>query len=257
MQRVGQHRMIGYSLLLHLGVMVLAVFGMPHITTPPDTDPFVVSIEVVNVASRSNIPTQKKPIVRKAPEKKPAPAPKPQIIEKDVPPPVKKEAPTPEPPPKEDAKKESESIDDVLKRLEAEAAANEPEEESQEKEAEPEKNTSRSDAEYDDSLPLALSEKDAIRSQFVRCWRMPAGARNAHELAVRVLVEVNPDGSVKMAELADGQSRRYGADPFFRAAADAAIRAVRRCSPLENLPADKYGSWRKMELNFDPKELFF
>ena len=36
---------------------------------------------------------------------------------------------------------------------------------------------------------------------------------------------------------------------------DSALRAVHKCSPLKNLPIDKYGSWRAMELNFDPQDL--
>ena len=34
-----------------------------------------------------------------------------------------------------------------------------------------------------------------------------------------------------------------------------AVRAVHKCSPLKNLPPEKYGSWREMEINFDPKEM--
>jgi hypothetical protein len=32
---------------------------------------------------------------------------------------------------------------------------------------------------------------------------------------------------------------------------------VNRCSPLQDLPQDKYGSWREMQLTFDPQELLF
>ncbi|NBO19672.1 MAG: energy transducer TonB, partial [Proteobacteria bacterium] len=46
---------------------------------------------------------------------------------------------------------------------------------------------------------------------------------------------------------------KYQSDPFYRAAADAAVRAVQRCSPLTGLPSDKYETWKQMELRFDPK----
>lgn len=256
MSLFSEYRGIRYSIAMHVVALFVAFFGLPRLVNTPEPEPFVVSIEVVAVGPKTNIPKQQKPLVRE--DKKPKPKPKPQIIEKEVPPPPQEKKPDPEPAPKEEPQKKKETLDDIMKRLEEEAAQRKDDEsEKEEDEDAAEKNTSRSDAEYDDSLPLALSEKDAIRSQFVRCWRMPAGARDAHTLAVRVFVEVNPDGSVKTAELADGQSSRYRSDRFFKAAADSAIRAVRKCSPLKNLPADKYGSWREMELNFDPKELYF
>ncbi len=48
---------------------------------------------------------------------------------------------------------------------------------------------------------------------------------------------------------------RYNSDSFFRAAADSALRAVHECSPLKNLPPEKYDTWHYMELNFDPKDM--
>jgi hypothetical protein len=46
-------------------------------------------------------------------------------------------------------------------------------------------------------------------------------------------------------------------DPFFRSAAESALRAVLnpRCNPLR-LPPEKYEQWQTMTLNFDPREMF-
>jgi hypothetical protein len=33
------------------------------------------------------------------------------------------------------------------------------------------------------------------------------------------------------------------------------VRAVRRCAPY-NLPAEKYDSWREINVTFDPREMF-
>ena len=117
------------------------------------------------------------------------------------------------------------------------------------------KNTTKSDAPYDDSMPLSITEKDMIRSQFIPCWTMPAGAKDAHTLAARVKLKLQADGTVIEATIAPDQQGRYNSDMFFRAAADSAIRAAHKCSPIKNLPADKYNSWKEMELNFDPSEL--
>jgi hypothetical protein len=45
-------------------------------------------------------------------------------------------------------------------------------------------------------------------------------------------------------------------DPFYRAAAESALRAVLnpRCQPLK-LPADKFDQWQTMSLSFNPKDL--
>jgi hypothetical protein len=45
-------------------------------------------------------------------------------------------------------------------------------------------------------------------------------------------------------------------DPFYRAAAESALRAVLnpQCSPLK-LPPDKYEQWKILELTFNPKDL--
>ncbi len=83
---------------------------------------------------------------------------------------------------------------------------------------------------------------------------MPAGARDAKDLVIEVKAAVNPDGTVREAAIVD--TGRYAADPFFRAAADSAKRAVLnpQCSPLP-VPPDKYEDWHNLDLFFNPKDL--
>lgn len=102
---------------------------------------------------------------------------------------------------------------------------------------------------------LALSEMDALRYQLARCWNIPSGAMNAEDLIVDVRIQVNPDRTVKAAEIVD--QSRYNSDSFFRAAADSARRAVFNpmCSPLA-LPADKYEVWKDILIRFNPKDMF-
>jgi hypothetical protein len=105
---------------------------------------------------------------------------------------------------------------------------------------------------------LTASEKDLIIEQIERCWDVPAGARDAKDLVVEIKASVNPDGTVREAAVVD--SGRYAADPFFRAAADSAKRAVLnpQCTgpgnPLK-LPAGEYDAWRNLDLFFNPKDL--
>lgn len=69
-------------------------------------------------------------------------------------------------------------------------------------------------------------------------------------VAVRVLL--GPDGSLQQAETLDWHTSAR--DPFFRSSAEAAMRAVKRCSPLK-LPPNKHMVWRSMVLTFDPAVL--
>jgi colicin import membrane protein len=101
---------------------------------------------------------------------------------------------------------------------------------------------------------LSLSQRSAIdgaiRDQLSQCWSPPATA-DADKLKVKVRFALKADGSLETTPAVMNSS----ADPMFRAAAESAVRAVRRCSPLK-LPAEHYAYWREVEVNFDPREMF-
>jgi hypothetical protein len=101
--------------------------------------------------------------------------------------------------------------------------------------------------------PLTVSEIDLIRQQFYHCWSVPAGARDAADLVVRVRVTLNPDGSLRSPPDLVDRSRLN--DAFWLAAAESALRAVRKCEPLRHLPPGKYERWREIELTFNPKDM--
>jgi len=93
-----------------------------------------------------------------------------------------------------------------------------------------------------------------IRRQIEPCWNPPVGAQYAEDLVVSIRVWVDPDGTVRRAEIVNGGLMAL--DSFYEAAADSARRAVLnpRCNPLE-LPRDRYKLWRQMELTFNPQEM--
>ena len=110
-------------------------------------------------------------------------------------------------------------------------------------------------AKHNPLRPLAISEIDLVRQQIEKCWSLPAGAREAQNLSIKIKMAMNPDGTVRHARILD-LSRLHG-DPFFRAAAESALRAVLnpRCNPLK-LPPEKYQHWQNMVLIFDPSQMF-
>jgi hypothetical protein len=105
------------------------------------------------------------------------------------------------------------------------------------------------------ALPVSMSEIDAVRRQIERCWNLPTGAKEADNLIVAIRVEMNLDGTPRRAAV-DEQAGMTG-NPFYRAAAESALRAVLnpRCHPFK-LPPEKYERWRTMTLVFNPKEMF-
>ncbi len=197
-----------------------------------------------------------------APEAKPVPKPKPKPEVKKAPKPVRKLAKVkprrkPKPP---------DAFASVLKTVEKLKDRPKPKEKEKEKKKEKERKpedfvlnitkalASRT-AMNNPARPLAISEIDLVRQQIRECWSLPAGAREAENLSIEIKMAMNPDGTVRQAQILD--RGRLGKDPFFRAAAESALRAVLnpRCNPLK-LPLEKYQQWQNMILIFDPRQMF-
>jgi hypothetical protein len=79
-------------------------------------------------------------------------------------------------------------------------------------------------------------------------------------MQIEIHVEVGRDHSVVRAWIDDKYRSRYMSDAAFRASADAAVRAVKRSSPLELLTSEftpqTYEDWRFIVFNFDPRDMF-
>lgn len=95
---------------------------------------------------------------------------------------------------------------------------------------------------------LSESEMDALRRQIARCWNPPVGSVGAADLVVRVQMNLAEDGSLRGNAAVVNSS----GNPAFQAAADSALRAVRRCAPY-SLPFEKYSAWQDVIVNFDPR----
>lgn len=99
---------------------------------------------------------------------------------------------------------------------------------------------------------LSMSEIDAFRQQMSRCWTVPAGAANAQDLVIQISVNLNKDGTLARPPELMNSGRMF--DPYFRAAAESAMRAIRLCQPYK-MPADKYDGWKDLELEFNPRDM--
>src|SRR5690606_34608953 len=96
---------------------------------------------------------------------------------------------------------------------------------------------------------LSQSETDALVAQMRSCWRLlPAEIDSG--LSVRLLVELNPDGSVAGAPRVleqDGSALGISI-------ARAAVSAVRNCGPYR-LATEKYEAWRQVDVTFRAGDL--
>ena len=101
---------------------------------------------------------------------------------------------------------------------------------------------------------LSARESDILLGQIARqlkaCWRLPGGGGGIETTVVTVKWRLRQDGSL------DGEPALEGArsGALYQQAADAALRAVRNCSPF-NLPQDKYRYWHTLTFDFDPREM--
>ncbi|MAI29782.1 MAG: hypothetical protein CMP38_06210 [Rickettsiales bacterium] len=99
---------------------------------------------------------------------------------------------------------------------------------------------------------LTISEKDAIRRQFYRCWIVPAGAKDLKNLVVSIRIKLDEEGEVIKTKLLSNSKLN---NPFFRAASESAMRAVNHpeCKKLQ-VPKKKYEMWKEIILDFDPSQ---
>jgi len=99
---------------------------------------------------------------------------------------------------------------------------------------------------------LTKQEKDFIRKQVQENWIVDIGMAGLETMAVRIDVEMNPDGSVQVARIDPATDN---GNPNWREYAEMCRRAVLKSSPLR-IPADKpYAVWKHMTLIFDAHDL--
>jgi colicin import membrane protein len=90
-----------------------------------------------------------------------------------------------------------------------------------------------------------------IAMRLRQCWQLPSAGGGSDTPVVMLRWRLHPDGSLDGEPVVVNPAR---SDSLFQLAADAAIRAVKECSPFP-LPPDKYGSWKTIERNFDPTSM--
>lgn len=247
------------SAFLHMCLMLFLYFGLPHIFTPLPSHHDPVPFEIVEIADITNTRVEKPEEQQTPPAPPPAPAPKtqsqpqaqPKIVEKVEAIALPKPAEKPKPP------QEVKPKDDTFSKLLKDVSKLKPQEQAKPTDAKPDaqqKPQEQKSMAPSLSTRLTITEEDMLRRQISQCWNMPIGAKDAQNLIVEIMIDVNPDRTVQHAEIVD--QTRLATDSYFRAAAESALRALKspKCTPLE-LPPDKYEEWKHIDFTFDPRDM--
>jgi hypothetical protein len=101
---------------------------------------------------------------------------------------------------------------------------------------------------------LTLSEEDALKAQIFGCWSVPLGLPYNEDLLVRIKLMLEPDGSVTKTEILDHARMNKPGQGFYKVLAESALRAIKLCQPLR-VPTSGYERWKELQLNFDAREM--
>lgn len=103
------------------------------------------------------------------------------------------------------------------------------------------------------TINLSARERFNVSLQIKRCYRKAILETAAvSKIPVKIKVELNLDGTFKATSLIILNEEEYKTSPNdLEIALENVKKALKICSPIRNLPKDKYDIWKDMELSFD------
>ena len=259
------------SIVLHLAIMMMAIVSLPIFNNPDLEIPPIVQVELIEISEKTNVPKVSKkkdkkeekkieekevekinqpvmkPKVEKSNEKVKDASDKDEIVKNKIEQKMFENIPIKKPVIKKKDKFDPLKIAELIDKSKDTKTVEEDIE----------------DLEYDslDSTPsldnkLTLSEEDAIRAQFMQCWSIPIGIPFDDTMIVKIKISLNTDGSLlEPPEVLQHERMNKPSEKYFRTLAESALRAVRRCDPIKAPDINRYESWKKIQLNFDPREI--
>ncbi|MDA9710128.1 cell envelope biogenesis protein TolA [Candidatus Pelagibacter sp.] len=265
------NRSIILSSVLHFIVIILTAMSLPFLSKKPINLPPIVSVELIQITDKTNIPfaPKAKKIIEEAKEKE-----KKLVSEQAPPKKVKKKKPDAVPMPEDDVKKVEKIKDDTQNPEKIDNEVKQVSEFEKEELFDPNNiaalidkskeekalNINKTDqvtqdqSKNFDKKGLTLSEEDALKAQIFGCWSIPLGLPYNENLLVRIKLELKPDGSVSKSEILDHARMNRPGQGFYKVLAESALRAVKLCQPLR-VPTTGYERWKELQLNFDAREM--
>ena len=245
--------------------------SLPFLLKKPIDLPPIISVELIQITEKTNIPfaPKAKKIIEKVKKKEK------KLVSEQAPPKiVKKEKPDAVPLPDqkiekvqkiEEKKQNPEKIDNKVKQVsefekkelfdptDIAALIDKSKEEFADTTQKINKVTQDQDKNVD-AIGLTLSEEDALKAQIFGCWSIPLGLPYNENLLVRIKLKLKPDGSVTKSEILDHARMNKPGQGFYKVLAESALRAIQLCQPLR-VPTTGYERWKDLQLNFDAREM--
>ncbi len=260
-----------YSITFHLLMIALTVISLPFMLREPIDLPPIVSVELIQISDKTNIPYAPKArkIIEETKKKEEE-----RVVSEQAPPAAKaKEKPDriPLPNDKKDEKKlvekkqnpeeikpqirQSSEFEkkEVIDTNQIAALIDKAKEIEAVKKIEESKVT-QSSKKNSFASSLTLSEEDALKAQIFGCWSIPLGLPYDENLLVRIKLNLKKDGTIVRSEILDHERMNRPGQKFYKVLAESALRAVRLCQPLK-VPPTGYEKWKDLQLNFNPVEM--
>ena len=206
--------------------------SLPFLAKKPIDLPPIVSVELIQITEKTNIPfaPKAKKIIEKVKEKE-------KLVSEQAPPKkVKKIKPDAVPMPEDKVKKiekikedkqNPEKIDNEVKQVSEfekkelfdpnniAALIDKSKEESAEVESKTDKVTQDQQKNFENA-GLSLSEEDALKAQIFGCWSIPLGLPYNENLLVRIKLQLKPDGTVIKSEILDHARMNKPGQGFYK-----------------------------------------
>ena len=256
---------IAISSALHISLVVLTALSLPFLSKKPIDLPPIVSVELIQITEKTNIPfapkakkiiekvkeKEKKLVSEQAPPKKVKKTKTKTVVSEKKNKKIEKQNPEAVPLPekevkkiktKEEKKQNPEKVDNEVKQVsEFEkkdlfdpnniAALIDKSKEETAEIVKTNNDVTQDQVRNIENSKLTLSEEDALKAQIFGCWSIPLGLPYDENLLVRIKLKLKPDGSVTKTEILDHARMNKPGQGFYKVLAESALRAVRLCQP--------------------------
>ena len=263
-------RSLIYSIVFHSLMIILTVLSLPFMLREPIDLPPIVSVELIQISDKTNIPYAPKArkIIEETKKKEE------RVVSEQAPPAAKaKEKPDRIPLPQEKQEKKEivkkkQNPEEIKPEIRQSSEFEKKEivdtnqiaaliDKAKEDEAVKKKKSDKitqNNKKNSFATGLTLSEEDALRAQIFGCWSVPLGLPYDQDLLVRIKLQLKKDGTIMKSEILDHERMNRPGQKFYKVLAESALRAVRLCQPLK-VPPTGYDKWKDLQLNFNPTEM--
>ena len=264
-------RSIFLSLVFHTAMIVLTALSLPLMMRTPIDLPPIISVELIQISDKTNIPFAPKAreILEKIKKEEE------RVVSQQAPPSKKKKEKPDRIPLPDDLNKEKKKLvkkkqnpEEIKEQIRQVSEFEKKElfdpseiaaliDKSKESVAETQKKNKKltqSNVKTSFVSGLTLSEEDALKAQIFGCWSLPLGLPYQENLLVRIKLKLQPDGTILKSEILDHARMNQPGQGFYKVLAESALRAGRICQPLR-VPPTGYDRWKDLQLNFNANEM--